>query len=84
MLDRDEDRELVRKLSAILRIAEGLDRGNIGIVRAVDCSVGSVKVEMQLRLKRGLQRDAALEIWGADRKKTLFEEVYGRKVRFLS
>ncbi len=84
MLDRDEDRELVRKLSAILRIAEGLDRGNIGIVRAVDCTVGSVKVEMQLRLKRGLQRDATLEIWGADRKKTLFEEVYGRKVRFLS
>ncbi|HYM20452.1 MAG TPA: Ppx/GppA phosphatase family protein [Candidatus Kapabacteria bacterium] len=81
-LQSDEHRDLVRKLAAILRIAEGLDRGNIGIVRDVKCSIRPNKVEMQLRLRRGKSRDAALEIWGADRKKTLFEEVYGREVRF--
>ena len=36
---------MVRKLAAILRIAEGLDRGNIGIVRSVECKLSRQKVE---------------------------------------
>lgn len=81
-LQRDEHRELVRRLAAILRIAEGLDRGNLGLVRGVDTRIGSNKVEISLKLRRGMGRDASLEIWGAERKKTLFEEVFGREVRF--
>lgn len=81
-MQRDEHRDMVRKLAAILRIAEGLDRGNMGVVRGVECRMASNRVEMHLRLRRAMARDASLEIWGAERKKTLFEEVYGREVRF--
>ncbi len=84
LLQSDEHRDMVRKLAAILRIAEGLERGNIGLVRTVNCRLGASKVTMELKLRRGLGRDASLEIWGAERKKTLFEEVYGREVRFIA
>lgn len=82
-LQTDEHREMVRKLAAILRIAEGLDRGNIGIIRSVECKLSRQKVEIRLKKKRGAGRDAELEIWGADRKKMLFQEVYAREVRFI-
>jgi exopolyphosphatase/guanosine-5'-triphosphate,3'-diphosphate pyrophosphatase len=82
-LQTDEHRALVRKLAAILRIAEGLDRGNIGIIRSVKCRLSPQKVVLHLTKKRGAGRDAELEIWGADRKKMLFQEVYAREVRFL-
>jgi exopolyphosphatase/guanosine-5'-triphosphate,3'-diphosphate pyrophosphatase len=84
LLQSDEHRDLVRKLAAILRIAEGLDRGNIGLVRDVECRLSPGKVTMRLKLQRSAKRDASLEIWGAERKKTLFQEVYGREVRFIS
>lgn len=82
-LQTDEHRTIVRKLAAILRIAEGLDRGNIGVIRSVKCSLSSRKVTFHLTKKRGAGRDAELEIWGADRKKMLFQEVYTREVRFI-
>ena len=82
-LQSDEHRDLVRKLSAILRIAEGLDRGNIGIVQSVNCKIKRNSVEIRLKPKKNASRDLELEIWGAERKKMLFQEVYGREVRFV-
>ena len=82
-LHTDEHRDQVRKLSAILRIAEGLDRGNIGIIHSVECQIGRNIVEFRLKPKKKAHRDLELEIWGAERKKMLFEEVYGREVRFV-
>ncbi|MDP4219280.1 MAG: Ppx/GppA phosphatase family protein [Bacteroidota bacterium] len=82
-LQSDEHRDLVRKLSAIIRIAEGLDRGNISIIRSVDCRINRNSVEIRLKPKKNAPRDLELEIWGAERKKMLFEEVYGRQVRFV-
>lgn len=79
----DEHREMVRKLAAILRIAEGLDRGNIGIVRGIECHINPRKVELRLKRKRGIVRDTELEIWGAERKTMLFQEAYGREVKFV-
>jgi hypothetical protein len=40
-------------------------------------------VEIRLKPKKNAPRDLELEIWGAERKKMLFEEVYGRQVRFV-
>jgi exopolyphosphatase / guanosine-5'-triphosphate,3'-diphosphate pyrophosphatase len=82
-LQTDEHREIVRKLAAILRIAEGLDRGNIGIIHSVESKLTRQKVVLYLKKRRGAGRDAELEIWGADRKKMLFQEVYTREVRFI-
>ncbi|MEI8134054.1 MAG: Ppx/GppA phosphatase family protein [bacterium] len=82
-LHTDEHRDLVRKLASILRIAEGFDRGNIGIVRSVKTTLSRNSVEFKLKRKHNAPRDLELEIWGAERKKMLFEEVYGREVHFV-
>ena len=82
-LQTDEHRDLVRKLSAILRITEGLDRRNIGIVRSVRCRITRNSVELLLKKKKNVLQDLELEIWGAERKKMLFQEVYGREVKFV-
>jgi exopolyphosphatase / guanosine-5'-triphosphate,3'-diphosphate pyrophosphatase len=81
-LQTDEHREIVRKLASILRLAESFDRGNTGIVRSVETKVGKKAVEFLLKPVRGAHRDLGLEIWGAERKKMLFQEVYAREVRF--
>ena len=81
-LQTDEHREIVRKLSAIMRLAESFDRGNIGVVRSVECKLTRNTVEFRLKPSRGAHRDLELEIWGAERKKMLFQEVYAREVRF--
>lgn len=66
------DRKLVRALSAILRVADGLDRTHTQRVRGVG-------MEMRGRLAR-LRVDAAeepaVDIWGAARKGRLFEKVF--------
>ena len=79
----DDHRDTVRKLASILRIVEGLDRGNIGIVQSVNCKITRNSIELRLKRKKFASRDLELEIWGAERKKMLFEEVYGREVHFL-
>lgn len=74
-LDRDT-RERIRRLSAILRVADGLDRGH---VRAVE----RVKVrwlERAVRLTPVPRRANApmrLELWGASRKSGLLADVAG-------
>jgi len=70
-------RDIVRKLSAILRVADGLDRTHTQSVRAVEVSEGRGTVTLLLK-------PAALpgeDIAGAARKKSLFEEVFGKRLR---
>ncbi len=80
-LDRDT-REKIRRLSAILRVADGFDRGH---VRAVD----KVKVrwlERAIRLTPVPRRSNAplrLELWGASRKCGLLAEVAGVPVEVV-
>jgi exopolyphosphatase/guanosine-5'-triphosphate,3'-diphosphate pyrophosphatase len=69
----------IRVLAAILRIADGLDRGFTQRVRSVRCRVGEKSVELAL----STPNDPDLEIWGARRKRDLFEEVFSRKLRFV-
>ena len=70
-------RRKVRVLASILRVADGLDRSYGAVVRHVHCDVSDKTVNMRLTVGG----DPALEIWGARRKRDLFEEVFGRKVR---
>jgi exopolyphosphatase/guanosine-5'-triphosphate,3'-diphosphate pyrophosphatase len=72
------DRELVRRLAAILRIADGLDRNRLQNVRAV-------KVQLEEGVARFLLTAAenpAVEIWGAEGKSDLFEKVFAINTRF--
>lgn len=69
-------KERVKKLSAILRVADGLDRSHYQNVRTLDVE----KNGNQTIIKIGTEADPQLEIWGATRKKSLFEEVTGREL----
>jgi len=72
-------RQRIRVLAAILRVADGLDRGYAQRLRSVRCRVNDKSVDLAL----STPTDPDLEIWGARRKRDLFEEVFDRKLRFL-
>jgi exopolyphosphatase / guanosine-5'-triphosphate,3'-diphosphate pyrophosphatase len=73
------DRVRLRKLAALLRVADGLDRGRRGGVEDIDVRVG--KDLVVIRLVAG--DDAELELWGARRRRELFEKVYGRELELV-
>ena len=66
------DRERVTKLTALLRLADGLDRSHNGNVVDVDAVVADGAV----RLSVTASKDAELELWGLRRKRDLFEKVF--------
>jgi len=76
-------RRRVKRLSAILRVADGLDRGHVG-------AVGSVKVRWVDRALRitavPVRADAPLrlECWGAHRKSGLLAKVTGKPVEIVT
>jgi exopolyphosphatase/guanosine-5'-triphosphate,3'-diphosphate pyrophosphatase len=69
----------VRTLGALLRLADGLDRGYAQLVRGVRCRIGDKSVEVTL----STNADAELELWGARRKRDLAEETFDRKFKFI-
>lgn len=72
-LDKDlKDR--VKKLSGILRVADGLDRSHYQNVQKMEI----VNREDDIELHIITEGDPELEIWGAMRKCFLFEEVTGK------
>lgn len=77
-----EDQTIVRKLAAILRIADGLDRTHSSAIRDVDCRVNKKSVTVVLYHDQESPID--LEIWGAVRKSELFNETYGYAIAFQS
>jgi exopolyphosphatase/guanosine-5'-triphosphate,3'-diphosphate pyrophosphatase len=73
------DRLRLRKLAALLRVADGLDRGRRGGVEDIDVRVGKDLVVVRLVTAD----DAELELWGARRRRDLFEKVYGRELELV-
>ena len=76
-LDDRRSRCALRKLAALLRVADGLDRGRRGVVDDVRADIGADLVVLRLRV----HGDAELELWGARRRRDLFEKVFGREAR---
>ncbi len=72
-----EGRTVVRALSAVLRVADALDRSHYGAVR--DVSVTRRGERTILQLQTGGE-DAALEIWEARQRLDLLETLLGRTV----
>lgn len=72
------DRELVRKLSGILRLADGLDRTHMQNVRAVELAFAPDEVTLGL----DAERDPAVDVWGSERKSQLFVEEFGLAPRY--
>jgi exopolyphosphatase/guanosine-5'-triphosphate,3'-diphosphate pyrophosphatase len=71
------DRERVRNLAAILRVADGLDRTDARLIRSVRCVVTDKTIEMRL----DADGDPELELWAARRKGDLMEKLTRRKLR---
>jgi len=73
------DEEQLRPVVALLRLADGLDRSRSGAVEHVDVRVGPSLVTVELDA-RG---DAELELWGARRKRELFEKLFERDLELV-
>ena len=74
-----DDRARLRKLAALLRVADGLDRGRRGGVEDLDAFVGKDLVVLRLLA----HDDAELELWGARRRRELFEKVFERELELV-
>jgi exopolyphosphatase/guanosine-5'-triphosphate,3'-diphosphate pyrophosphatase len=72
------DRQRVRTLSALLRIADALDRRHTQRVHAVRCEAGPRRVRIQLEG----EGDLAVEIHGASGKAGAFRKEFVREVVF--
>jgi exopolyphosphatase/guanosine-5'-triphosphate,3'-diphosphate pyrophosphatase len=73
----EKSKEIVSKLSGILRIADALDRTHSKRIRNVDIKINNGSIEVIPDLESGLPE---IEVWNFDRRKGLFEEVFGRKL----
>jgi len=82
MLD-GETRERIRRLAALLRVADGFDRGHVG-------GVQRVKVRWTDRALRitavpdPRARVLRLELWGASRKSSLLSDLVGIPVEVIA
>lgn len=68
---------IVRALSALLRIADGLDRTHFSVVRTLDVKIGTT-----IKIIAHVTGDAQLEVWAARGRADLFERVFRRRVQF--
>jgi exopolyphosphatase/guanosine-5'-triphosphate,3'-diphosphate pyrophosphatase len=75
----EEQKDLVRRLSAILRLADGLNRSHTTNVRALRCEHRGGKLAVHIRFTG----DIGVDLSGGERKKDLFEEVFGVKVSLV-
>jgi exopolyphosphatase/guanosine-5'-triphosphate,3'-diphosphate pyrophosphatase len=72
----EADRALVRRLAALLRLADGLDADHFQVVESVHVVDRGDHVRLELRA-----RDAPdLDMWAAERNGDLFELEFGRRV----
>jgi len=81
MLDKSL-RERIKRLSAILRVADGLDRGHISAV--ADVKVRWLQRAIRIRLvPANNHATMRLEMWGGSRKSGLLAKVVGVPVEFV-
>lgn len=73
----EEEQQVVRVLASILRVCEGLDRRQQQVVRTVRAEVTADTIEIFLHTTADVPD---IEIWGAERRKGLLEEVFSRNV----
>jgi len=73
------ERQTVRTLSAILRVADGLDRSHYGVVHDINAARRGDRLTLQLSTDGD---DAELEIWEARRRTELLQKILGLDVDF--
>ncbi len=63
----DDDRDTVTRVAAMLRVADGLDRGHTAAVENVRVSLEAGRCVIRV-FPRRQQDDVSLEVWGAQKK----------------
>ena len=74
-----EDRAVVRRLSGLLRVADGLDRGHTAIVEGLTTELSEDRLVISVA-PRFAGADLALECWGATRKADVLAKALRRDV----
>ena len=77
---RGQDREVARKLAALLRLADALDRDHSGRVRNLRCEIGDNAV----RIVALCSREAETMRWRLEERADLFTEVFGCEVELVT
>jgi len=79
---KPEDQRIVRRMSALLRVADGLDRGGSATVGniAVSLPPGQVLIEVKPR-ESGI--DLSLECWAAGRKSDVLHKLLARDINIV-
>ncbi len=77
----ERTQNVIKKLAAILRVADGLDRTHKRIVQNVECRMKNGAVGLHLKIKEGANPE--IELWNLERRKELFEEVYQKKIKAI-
>lgn len=67
-----EDRAIVRTLSAVLRVADGLDRTHMRLVKSISLRIDSGEAHFDLVA----ESDPSVDVWGAERKADLWQKVF--------
>jgi exopolyphosphatase/guanosine-5'-triphosphate,3'-diphosphate pyrophosphatase len=75
LLKRDDD-ERIEKLSALLRLAEYLERSRSQVVQSITCRAQGRAVQLTCRVRS----DASTEVWAAERSSDLFKRAFKRNV----
>lgn len=70
-------RKRIKKLSGILRVADGLDRSHYQNVKEIEV----YPEQESIRINIWTEGEPYLEIWGAERKSELLKEVTGKKLK---
>jgi exopolyphosphatase/guanosine-5'-triphosphate,3'-diphosphate pyrophosphatase len=74
-----EDQDIVCRLSAILRVADGLDRGHSAAVESVKAELTEQALVLTVK-PASSQADLGLECWGASRKADVMAKLLQRDV----
>nr|MBA3495746.1 Ppx/GppA family phosphatase [Gemmatimonadales bacterium] len=77
------DQAIVSRLSGLLRVADGLDRGHTAAVETVTTELSRQVLTVRIS-PRLAGADLALECWGASRKADVLAKLLGREVAIVA
>ena len=71
--------EMVKKLSAMLRVVDAFDRTHKQLVKSIKAEINKNSVDLTLQCQDGIVPE--IELWNLERRKGLFEEVFHKKIK---
>jgi exopolyphosphatase / guanosine-5'-triphosphate,3'-diphosphate pyrophosphatase len=77
-----DKQRMVRILGGMLRIAEGVDRRQLQVIKDLDVKIDKSGVNISLIYDKG-EISPDIELWGAERRKLLLEEVCRKPWSFI-